>query len=80
MSLRGILDKHLTRFVSKKLLVWVISTIFYILSLVLTTSFSIPVAMLVTSDHWFMITMVWIGSQATLDMVDRWRNGRDAEQ
>ena len=57
---KGYLDKGLGKFVSRKLLVFIISTIFFCLTM-------IPV------DTWAMITVGYVGIQGFSDIVKMWR-------
>jgi hypothetical protein len=59
---RAWLDKHLERFISRKFLAWGTATY-----LVATHS--------LTSDDWVAVTMVYIGSEALVDLASRWKHG-----
>lgn len=52
------IDRVLDRFISRKLLVWIIATVFMFMSKV-------------ESADWVMISMVYIGSQGALDIAER---------
>jgi hypothetical protein len=52
------LDRVLNRFISRKLLVWVVATI-----LMYTAK--------IESGDWILISMVYLGSQGVLDIVER---------
>jgi|TARA_R110002124_G_scaffold55585_1_gene157186 hypothetical protein len=56
------LDKHLNRFISRKFLAWVTAT-----WLALQNS--------LTSEDWVAVTLVYIGSEALVDIASRWKNG-----
>ena len=53
------LDKALDKLISRKLLVWIVSTVF-----LYTTK--------IQTDDWIMISMVYIGSQGALDIFERY--------
>ena len=57
------LDKHVERFISRKFLAWGTATY-----LVLSNS--------VTSEDWVAVTLVYIGSQALVDLAATWRHGK----
>jgi len=52
------LDRVLDRFISRKLLVWILATVFMFISKI-------------ESADWVMISMVYIGSQGALDIAER---------
>ena len=56
-------DKHVERFISRKFLAWGTATY-----LVLSNS--------VTSEDWVAVTLVYIGSQALVDLATQWRHGK----
>ena len=58
------LDKALDKFVSRKLLVWIISTIFMYMAKI-------------ESSDWVMISMVYLGSQGALDIAERLTKARN---
>ena len=51
----GLADKALNKVISKKLLVWVLTTVFF-------------GAGFVNSGQWFQITMLWMGGVAAIDL------------
>ena len=57
------LDKFLSRFISKKLTVFLIACIFVFTEKIL-------------GEQWVNIAMVYIGSQAAVDMIISLRNGK----
>ena len=59
---RAWLDKHINRFISRKFLAWVTAT-----WLALQNS--------LTSEDWVAVTLVYIGSEALVDIASRWKNG-----
>ena len=59
---RAWLDKHLERFISRKFLAWCTATY-----LIATGS--------LTSDNWVAVTLVYIGSEALVDLAARWKHG-----
>ena len=61
-KVRAFLDKHTERFISRKFLAWVTAT-----GLVYTGS--------VTSEDWVAVTLVYIGSQALVDLATQWKHG-----
>jgi hypothetical protein len=58
------LDRVLDKFVSRKLLVWIISTIFMYMAKI-------------ESSDWVMISMVYLGSQGALDVAERLTKARN---
>ncbi len=58
------LDKALDKFVSRKLLVWIVSTIFMYMTKI-------------ESSDWVMISMVYLGSQGALDVAERLTRARN---
>ena len=58
------LDRALDKFVSRKLLVWIISTIFMYMAKI-------------ESSDWVMISMVYLGSQGALDIAERLTKARN---
>ena len=56
------LDKHTERFISRKFLAWLTAT-----GLVWNGN--------VTSDDWVAVTLVYIGSQALVDLAVQWKHG-----
>jgi hypothetical protein len=61
--LKNGLDKFLDKIISRKLLVWIISTVFMYTAKI-------------QPDDWIMISMVYIGSQGALDIVDRYTKSK----
>ena len=61
-KVRAWLDKHLERFISRKFLAWGTATY-----LVATNS--------LTSEDWVAVTLVYIGSEALVDLASRWKHG-----
>jgi|TARA_Y100000296_G_C4996650_1_gene168053 hypothetical protein len=59
---KAFLDKHLERFISRKFLAWGTATYLVILGGV-------------TSDDWVAVTLVYIGSEALVDIAARWKHG-----
>lgn len=57
------IDKHVERFISRKFLAWGTATY-----LVATNS--------LTSDDWVAVTLVYIGSQALVDLAVQWKHGK----
>ena len=62
-QMKHALDKLLSKVTSRKLLVWGTAT-----ALVLTGS--------VTSENWVAVSLVYIGSEAAVDLASVWRHGR----
>jgi len=60
--LRHAVDKFLTRIISRKLLVWAAAT-----GLLAFSSLS--------STDWVAISLVYIGSQAAVDLAKAWKHG-----
>jgi len=58
------LDKALDKLVSRKLLVWIISTIFMYMAKI-------------ESSDWVMISMIYLGSQGALDVAERLTKARN---
>lgn len=56
--MKSFLDRHVNRFVSKKLLVWTVATVFLVIGI-------IPV------DPWMILTSTYLGSQAAVDIVKK---------
>jgi hypothetical protein len=52
------LDRILDRFISRKLLVWIVSTVFMYFAKI-------------ESSDWVLISMVYLGSQGALDIAER---------
>ena len=62
-KVKAFLDKHVERFISRKFLAWGTAT-----GLVLSQS--------VTSEDWVAVTLVYIGSQAMVDLATQWKHGK----
>ncbi len=62
VKVRAWLDKHLERFISRKFLAWV------------TATYLVAIHSL-TSDDWVAVTLVYIGSEALVDLASRWKHG-----
>jgi len=63
MSMEGTkawLDRHIQRFISRKFLAWVTATYLVVMGGL-------------TSDNWVAVTLVYIGSEAAVDLVARWK-------
>ena len=56
-------DKHLERFMSRKLLVWLSTT-------------SLLLAEYVNSEQWVAISLAYIGSQGVADIAVAWKSGQ----
>jgi len=56
-------DKHLERFVSRKFLAWITAT-------------GLCAYGTVTSGDWVAVTLVYIGSQALVDLAVQWKSGK----
>ena len=56
-------DKHLERFMSRKLLVWLSTT-------------SLLLAEYVNSEQWVAISLAYIGSQGLADIATAWKSGQ----
>ena len=61
-KVRAWLDKHLERFISRKFLAWGTAT--YLVSI-----------NSLTSEDWVAVTLVYIGSEALVDLATRWKHG-----
>jgi len=61
-QIKAFLDKHIERFISRKFLAWGTAT-----GLVYMGS--------VTSEDWVAVTLVYIGSQALVDLATQWKHG-----
>ena len=57
------LDKHVERFISRKFLAWGTAT--YLVA-----------AGWLTSEDWVAVTLVYIGSQALVDLAIQWKHGK----
>tara|TARA_R100000315_G_C5231620_1_gene142666 strand:- start:1487 stop:1684 length:198 start_codon:yes stop_codon:yes gene_type:complete len=60
---KAFLDNILAKVTSRKLLVWLTAT-----ALALTGN--------VTSEDWVAVALVYIGSEAAVDLASVWRNGK----
>ena len=56
-------DRHLERFMSRKLLVWLSTT-------------SLLLAEYVNSEQWVAISLAYIGSQGMADIATAWKSGQ----
>ena len=61
--IKAFADKHLERFMSRKLLVWLSTT-------------SLLLAEYVNSEHWVAISLAYIGSQGLADIATAWKSGQ----
>ena len=61
-KLRAFADKHVERFISRKFLAWLAAT-------------GLCAYGVLTSDNWTAVTLVYIGSQALVDLAVRWKHG-----
>ena len=59
--MKHFIDKNLNKFISRKLLVWLISTGFLIYGFV-------------TSDQWMAITLAYVGVQGFADIATKWKS------
>jgi hypothetical protein len=60
---KALLDRALSKLTSRKLLVWLTAT-------------GLSLAGTVTSEDWVAVSLVYIGSQALVDLASTWRHGR----
>lgn len=60
---KAMLDRTISKLTSRKLLVWLTAT-----GLTLSGS--------VTSEDWVAVSLVYIGSEAAVDLASAWRQGR----
>lgn len=60
---RGSLDRLVQRYTSRKLLVWLASTVFLIIGDV-------------SGDQWVTITLAYVGTQAFVDAAVAWKHGK----
>ena len=56
------LDKHVNRFISRKFLAW-------------GTATWLAFSNALTSEDWVAVTLVYIGSEALVDIAARWKSG-----
>jgi hypothetical protein len=61
--IKAFADKHLERFMSRKLLVWLTTTC------LLLTDY-------VNNDQWVAIALAYIGSQGLADIATAWKSGQ----
>ena len=61
--IKAFADKHLERFMSRKLLVWLSTT-------------SLLLAEYVNSEQWVAISLAYIGSQGVADIAVAWKSGQ----
>ena len=61
--MRAVIDKHLSRFVSKKLFVFSIATIAFATSNI-------------SEAHWVELALMYVGSQAAVDMIAKVRGSK----
>jgi hypothetical protein len=64
-AIRGFADKHLERFISRKFLAWLTATVLCTIGVV-------------TSSDWVAVTLVYVGSQALVDLAVQWKHGKSA--
>jgi len=57
------LDHLLGKFTSRKLMVWVTATVLAVIGSV-------------TSEDWVAVSLVYIGSEAAVDLARMWRHGK----
>ena len=60
---KALIDKTLSKFTSRKLMVWASATVLAIVGSV-------------TSEDWTAVALVYIGSQAAVDLAATWRHGK----
>ena len=60
---KAFLDKTLSKLTIRKLLVWLTAT-------------GLALASSVTSEDWVAVSLVYIGSEAAVDLASVWRHGR----
>jgi|TARA_R110000824_G_scaffold265884_1_gene454821 hypothetical protein len=61
--MKAFIDKHVERFISRKFLAW-------------GTATSLALYGVVTSEDWVAVTLVYIGSQALVDLAVAWKSGQ----
>jgi|TARA_R110000824_G_scaffold175420_1_gene353820 hypothetical protein len=61
--IKAFADRHLERFMSRKLLVWLSTT-------------SLLLAEYVNSEQWVAISLAYIGSQGLADIATAWKSGQ----
>lgn len=60
--MKAFIDRYFDKFVSKKLLVWFVSTGLLVLDKL-------------TGDQWLAVALAYIGSQGVVDIATAWKNG-----
>jgi len=60
---KGVVDRTLARYTSRKLLVWLVST-----GLLINES--------INGDQWVAIALAYVGTQAVIDAAATWKHGR----
>ena len=60
--MKAFVDRHMQRFLSRKLLVWITTT-------------ALLVAGRVDGDQWVAIALAYIGSQGVADIATAWKSG-----
>jgi len=60
--MKAFLDRYTEKFISRKFLAWISAT-------------GLCAFGVVTSDNWTAITLVYIGSQALVDLAVKWKHG-----
>lgn len=60
--IKALIDRHTERFISRKFLAWLTATALCAVSIL-------------TSSDWVAITLVYIGSQAVVDVALKWKHG-----
>ena len=63
--MKAFADKHVERLISRKFLAW-------------TTATGALFGGALDGDNWVAVTLVYIGSQAMVDLATRWKFGPDA--
>ena len=61
--MRRLADVYLEKLISRKLLVWLVSTVFLIVGYI-------------TADQWVAIALAYIGSQGVADIAVAWKTGQ----
>lgn len=61
-----ILSKLRSKLISRKLMVWVFTTIFFAMGDI-------------TSDQWMLYNMIYVGAQGSIDFVKMWRTTRPSD-
>ena len=62
-QMKHAVDKLLSKVTSRKLMVWGVAT-------------GLAIAGSLTSEDWVAVSLVYIGSQAAVDLAGVWRHGR----